>query len=58
MVHNWVQYTGESGEKANEKTARLLNMISDPTKRMYYAEKFQNYDVAIDVRLPSFFLSL
>lgn len=49
MVNNWVQATGVTSEKGNEKTARFLNMINDPMKRLYYAEKFRNYDVAIDV---------
>lgn len=52
MVNNWVQYTGEGPEKANERTGRFLGMITDPGKRMYFAEKFQNFDVAIDVRVP------
>ena len=51
MVYNWVQYTGESDDKANERTARFLNMISEPNRRLFYAEKFQNFDVAIDVKL-------
>ena len=52
MVHNWVQYTGEGPEKANERTGRFLSMIAEPGKRIYFAEKFQNFDVAIDVGLP------
>ena len=49
MVYNWIQYTGESDEKANERTAKFLNMIADPNRRLFYAEKFRNFDVAIDV---------
>ncbi|CAF1049407.1 unnamed protein product [Adineta steineri] len=48
MVHNWVQYSGEGQDKASEKTERFLTMIPDPNKRIYFAEKFLNYDVAID----------
>lgn len=48
MVYNWVQFSGENDDKANERTAKLLNMITDPERRYFYAEKFQNFDVAID----------
>jgi hypothetical protein len=50
MVYKWVRVSGEGQEKASEKTERFLNMIHDPRRRVYYAEKFQNYDVAVDVR--------
>ena len=49
MVFNWVKVSGEGQEKASEKTERFLNMIQNPMRRLYYAEKFQNYDVAMDV---------
>lgn len=49
MVYNWVRLSGEGQEKASEKTGKFLNMIQDPLRRIYYAEKFQNYDVAMDV---------
>jgi hypothetical protein len=50
MVYNWVIYSGDGPEKASEKAEQFLKMIVDPNKRIYYAEKFQNYEVAIDVR--------
>ncbi len=50
MVYNWVRLSGEGQEKASEKTEKFLNMIQNPDRRIYYAEKFQNYNVAIDVR--------
>ncbi len=49
MVYNWVRLSGEGLEKASEKTERFLSMIQNPERRIYYAEKFQNYDVAMDV---------
>jgi hypothetical protein len=49
MVYNWVIYSGEGSEKASEKAEQFLKMIVDPNKRIYFAEKFQNYEVAIDV---------
>ena len=49
MVHNWVIYSGDGQEKASEKAEQFLKMIVDPVKRIYFAEKFQNYEVAIDV---------
>lgn len=49
MVHNWVLYTGEGQEKASERTEQFLKMIVEPNKRIYFAEKFENYEVAIDV---------
>jgi hypothetical protein len=49
MVYNWIRISGEGHEKASEKAEKFLNMIRSPEKRIYYAEKFQNYDVAIDV---------
>ncbi|CAF1343870.1 unnamed protein product [Rotaria sordida] len=48
MVYNWVRASGEGQEKASETAERFLTMIPDPGKRIYFAEKFQNYDVAID----------
>ncbi|CAF1221615.1 unnamed protein product [Rotaria sp. Silwood1] len=48
MVYNWVRVSGEGQEKASETAERFLTMIPDPGKRIYFAEKFQNYDVAID----------
>jgi hypothetical protein len=49
MVYTWVRVSGEGQEKANEKAERFLTMIPDPEKRIYFAEKFQNFDVAMDV---------
>lgn len=49
MVYNWVRVSGESQEKASEKAERFLTMILDPNKRIYFAEKFSNFDVAMDV---------
>jgi hypothetical protein len=49
MVFNWVRASGEGQEKASEKAERFLTMIPDPNKRIYFAEKFQNFDVAVDV---------
>lgn len=49
MVYNWVIYTGDGEQKASERTERFLTMIPDPIKRIYFAEKFQNFDVAMTV---------
>jgi hypothetical protein len=49
MVYTWIRLSGEGQEKAGEKAEPFLNMIHDPRRRVYYAEKFQNYDVAMDV---------
>ena len=49
MVYKWVRVSGEGQDKANEKAERFLTMITDPEKRIYFAEKFLNYDVALDV---------
>ena len=49
MVYNWARVSSEGQEKASERAERFLTMISDPEKRIYYAEKFQNFDVAMDV---------
>jgi macrodomain Ter protein organizer (MatP/YcbG family) len=49
MVYNWVRLSGEGKEKASEKSEKFVNMIQDPERRIYYAEKFQNYDIAMDV---------
>ncbi|CAF0784213.1 unnamed protein product [Adineta ricciae] len=48
MVYNWIRLSGEGQEKASQKAETFLNMISNPGRRIYYAEKFQNYDVAMD----------
>ncbi|CAF0831405.1 unnamed protein product [Rotaria sordida] len=48
MVYNWIKFSGEGQEKASEQTTRFLNMIQDPGRRIHYAERFQNYDVAMD----------
>ena len=52
MVYKWVRVSGEGQDKANEKAERFLTMITDPDKRIYFAEKFLNYDVALDVSKP------
>jgi hypothetical protein len=49
MVYNWVRLSGEGQEKASEKAEKFLNMIQNPERRIYYAEKFQNYNIAMDV---------
>jgi hypothetical protein len=49
MVYNSVIKGGEGPEIANQRAGTFLKMIPDPGKRIYYAEKFQNYEVAIDV---------
>ena len=49
MVYNWVIYNGDGVEEASQKAEQFLKMIVDANKRIYYAEKFQNYEVAIDV---------
>ena len=49
MVYKWVTLSGEGQKKASEKTQTFVNMIQDPLRRIYYAEKFHNYDIAIDV---------
>jgi hypothetical protein len=49
MVYNWALACGEGQEKASERADRFLTMIADPNKRIYFAEKFQNFNVAIDV---------
>jgi hypothetical protein len=49
MVYRWVEVSGEGQEKANERAERFLKMITEPGKRIYFAEKFQNFDVAMDV---------
>ena len=51
MAYNWVRLSGEGQEKASQKAETFLNMIPNPGRRIYYAEKFQNYDVAMDVSL-------
>lgn len=51
MVYNWIRLSGEGHEKASQKSETFLNMIPNPRRRIYYAEKFQNYDVAMDVSL-------
>jgi len=49
MVYKWVLHSGESETKAGERAEQFLKMIPDPDRRIYYAEKFHNYDVAIYV---------
>lgn len=49
MINNWVLASGETQQKASERAERFLNMISDPHRRIYFAEKLQNFDVAMDV---------
>jgi hypothetical protein len=49
MVYNWVKLSGEGEANASDKAARFLTMIPNPERRIYYAEKFGNYDVAMDV---------
>lgn len=44
-----MKLSGEGQEKASQKAEKYLNMIQNPGRRIYYAEKFQNYDVAMDV---------
>ena len=51
MVYNWVIYSGDGEAKASEKAEQFLKMIPDPGRRIYFAEKFQNYDVAMNVNL-------
>ncbi|CAF1550763.1 unnamed protein product, partial [Adineta ricciae] len=48
MVFSWALANGEGQEKASEKAERFLTMIPEPTKRIFFAEKFQNFDVAMD----------
>lgn len=47
MVYKWVLHSGEGETKAAERADQFLKMIPDPDRRIYYAEKFHNYDVAI-----------
>jgi len=42
--------SGESQEKASEEAGRFIVLITKPTRRVHFAEKYQNYDIAIDVR--------
>ena len=49
MVYNWVIVSGEGQAAASDKAEKFLNMIPDPKRRIYYAERFQNYNVAMDV---------
>lgn len=49
MVYKWVISSGEGQEKASAKAGEYLQLVQDPTTKIYYAEKFQNYDVAMDV---------
>lgn len=49
MVFSWALANGEGQEKASEKAERFLTMIPEPNKRIFFAEKFQNFDVAMDV---------
>jgi len=50
MVYNWMRSSGESQEKASEEAGRFIVLITKPTRRVHFAEKYQNYDIAIDVR--------
>ena len=49
MIYNWKRSSGEGQEKASEATTEFLKMIQSPERRIHYAEKFQNFDVAMDV---------
>ena len=49
MVYKWIIASGEGQAKASEKVGEFLNLIPDPDRKIYYAEKFQNYDIAMDV---------
>lgn len=49
MVYKWVRHSGEGAAKATEKAGKFIVLIADSRKRVYYAEKFENYDIAIDV---------
>jgi hypothetical protein len=49
MVYNWVVSSGEGKDKASKKTGEFLMLIQNPERKLYYAERFQNYDVAMDV---------
>ncbi|CAF1068191.1 unnamed protein product, partial [Didymodactylos carnosus] len=48
MVYSASRDSGESSEQASDRAKRFLTMIVDPEKRVFYAEKFGNYEVAID----------
>ncbi|CAF1063479.1 unnamed protein product [Didymodactylos carnosus] len=48
MVYNASRDSGESMEQASDRAKKFLTMIADPEKRVFYAEKFGNYEVAID----------
>lgn len=50
MIFRWIRFHKFSEQVASEKTSRFLNLIVDPKKRIYFAEKFLNFDIAIDVR--------
>ncbi len=49
MVYKWIITSGEGQAKASEKVGEFLNLIKNPDRKVYYAEKFQNYDIAMDV---------
>lgn len=51
MIYNWARYNGESIENAGERAGKFLNMINDPQRRIYFAEKVHHYDIAINVRI-------
>lgn len=53
MVYKWFLLSGEGEAKASQKAERFLHMIEDPERRVYYAEKLKNYDVAMDVSMTS-----
>lgn len=50
MVYNWIKSSGEGEEKASEEAGRFVAMISKPSRRAHFAQKYRNYDIAIDVR--------
>lgn len=49
MVYKWAIYSGEGEGPASEKAGEFIQMIPDPTRKVYYAQKFHNYYIAIDV---------
>ena len=49
MVYKWVLAGVEGEAKASEKAGEFLQLISDPTRKVYYAQKLHNYYIAIDV---------
>lgn len=49
MVYKWAINSGEEQKGASDKAGEFLQMIADPTRKVYYAQKFHNYYIAIDV---------